>query len=287
MLIAGCGYLGLALGRHLAGFGHQVHGLRRSPDALDALRKAGIHPHAADLTRPETLRDLPNVWDAAVLCVAPSGPGESNYHQTYFVGARNLLEWLKPRPPSRLIFTSSTSVYPQNAGELIDEASPAEPASPTARILRQTEDLLLAAASAGFHVQILRAAGIYGPGRHRLDEARQGWGLPTPDPSRWMNFIHRDDLATAVVAAIERGRSEGVLNVSDDHPATAAEFTEWLERRVGVPQTDAPTGAGERRRTRAVTSKRIVARRLREELGWAPQYPDFRAGYESLLAAGE
>ena len=53
ILIAGCGYVGTALGLRLAAAGHVVWGIRRSAEGLPS----GIRHVAADLTIPETLRE--------------------------------------------------------------------------------------------------------------------------------------------------------------------------------------------------------------------------------------
>jgi len=59
---------------------------------------------------------------------------------------RNLVEWLSAAPPNNFVYTSSTSVYGQNDGSLVEETSPTEPAVETGKILVETERVLLAAA---------------------------------------------------------------------------------------------------------------------------------------------
>ena len=146
VLIVGCGYVGLPLGAELGRLGHEVFGLRRSPTAEDELKAAGIQPLLGDVTRPETLATLPRDFDWVVNCVAAGGNAE-NYRAVYLQGTRHLLEWLAPHPPRKFVYTSSTSVYAQNDGSLVDEASPAEPLAETSRILVATENILLAAAT--------------------------------------------------------------------------------------------------------------------------------------------
>ena len=59
VLIVGCGYVGLPLGVELVRQGHEVSGLRRSAAAENELKAAGIQPLFGDVTRPETLAQLP------------------------------------------------------------------------------------------------------------------------------------------------------------------------------------------------------------------------------------
>src|SRR5450432_3334812 len=168
VLIVGCGYVGLPLGAELVRLGHEVFGLRRSPAAAGELKAAGIQPLFNDVTRPESLAKLPRGFDWVVNCVAAGGDAD-NYREVYLQGTRNLIDWLAPDPPKKFVYTSSTGVYGQNDGSQIKESSPTEPLADTAKILVETEKVLLSAvAERKFPAVILRVAGIYGPERgHR------------------------------------------------------------------------------------------------------------------------
>ncbi len=285
VLIAGCGYLGLALGARLVAAGHQVSGMRRPGSDIAPLRHAGIVPVSADLSIPQTLAGVSgNAWDWVVHCAAPAEHSESGYRAVYPGGARHLLHALESSRPRSFVLVSSTSVYGQVDGSLVDEMSPTEPVGFGGRAMLEAEHVLRDAAAAGWTTVILRAAGLYGPGRNRLAAARRGEFRASGDPSRWMNLIHRDDLAAAIVAAFECARGGTTYNVCDGSHATEAGFLGWIAGRVGAapPQFAAPMAASTQ--GRAPTNKRVVGERLRRELGWVPAFPDFRAGYESILA---
>ena len=279
VLIAGCGYVGLALGARLVASGHTVAGIRRPGSSPEPLRDAGIEALAADLGSLETLRSLPARWDWVVHCAAPRTSDPDAYRSTYLAGARNLLEWLRPQPPRAFVFTSSTGVYAQDDGSAVDEDAPAEPVTATSRVLRETEELLLAAARAGFPALILRVAGIYGPGRNRLDALRRGEVRLSGTGERWVNLAHRDDVATAIIAALERGQRGRTYNVCDGARVTEREYYGWLTERLGVALPPAATPEELERRSRWATHKRVLADRLRRETGWEPRFADFRAGY--------
>lgn len=289
VLIAGCGYVGLELGRQLAAAGADVVGVRRSPDALPLLAAAGIRAHLADLAEPDSLRGAPGPWDQVVFCAAPGGGGEEAYRRTYLAGARSLLLQLEAadRAPGAFAFTSSTSVYPQTDGSMVTEDADADPATPTARVLRDAENLLLEAAHRGFPARILRVAGIYGPRRTRIESFLAGCTGPGPDGTRWMNFIHRDDVVSAIMAVLEGGRNGRIYNAADDTPAQASDFYGWLGRHCGTPAPPADAPSRGTRRSRAETSKRVSSARLRQELGWKPAYASFREGYLEMLRRGE
>ncbi len=292
VLIVGCGYVGLPLGMELVRQGHEVSGLRRSPSAENELKAAGIQPLLGDVTRPETLARLPREFDWVVNCVAAGGDAE-NYRQVYLQGARNLIEWLAPHPPRKFVYTSSTGVYGQTDGSQVKESSPTEPQAETAKVLVETERVLLAAAQENkLPAVILRVAGIYGPDRgHGFKLFLKNEARIEGDGSRFMNMIHRDDVIGCIMAALKSGRPGEIYNAVDDEPVTQINFFQWLAGTVGkYPPPAEPENTLENRK-RGVTNKRVSNRRLKMELGCQFKYPNFRKGYSAeilrLERAGE
>lgn len=285
ILICGCGYVGLALGQTLAAAGHAVAGTRRPGHDLEGLRRAGIEPLVADFTDPASLAALPGEWDGVVFAAAPDTGDPGAYQAVYHDGVRNLLAWLRSRPPRRFVFTGSTGVYGQTDGSEVDETSPTEPASATGRVLLATEALLAEAHAEGFPTVRLRVAGIYGPGRHRLEALRRGEVRLTGDGGHWMNHVHRDDLVRALTVVMERDQVGAIYNVSDGAPVREREFYGWLSERLGVPvpgRADAGDAVATRRRP--FGNRRIRSRWIQDGTGWRPRYPTFREGYEAILA---
>ncbi len=285
VLIVGCGYVGLALGERLAQRGHAVFGLRRSAEADARLRAAGIVPLRGDIARIETLRKLPGDLDWVVNCAATRGGNVEDYEQVYRRGNLNLIEVLAGAPLKKFVFTSSTGVYGQQGGSVVTEESPTQPASPAAGVLLEAERVLRQAAAEGrLPAVILRAAGIYGPGRgYWLKQFLAGQVVPEAQAGRLLNMIHRDDLVSAILAALERGQPGQVYNVVDDEPVTLREFFEWLAAQTGRPLPSGGSGSAAAG-PRAATNKRVSNRKLRQELGWSPRYPSFREGCALELA---
>lgn len=285
VLIAGCGYVGLALGAELARQGHAVFGLRRTPDTAGELQAAGLTALVGDLTRPETLERLPADYDWVVNCVSSSRGGADDYRRVYLEGTRHLLRWLSARPPQRLVYTSSTGVYGQNDGSVVEETSPTEPAPETARVLVETERLLLQAArETGFPAAILRLAGIYGPGRgYWLRQFVQGQAVIEGQGERILNMIHRDDVAGAIIAALSHGTAGEIWNVVDDEPVTQLAFFQWLAQRLDRPLPPYAPESPEMTRKRGVTNKRVSNHKLKAELGYRFRYPTFREGCAAEL----
>jgi nucleoside-diphosphate-sugar epimerase len=285
VLILGCGYVGLPLGTELVRLGHEVVGVRRSPEAGAALQAAGIQPVAADITRRADLERLPGPFDWVVNLVSSGKGGVDEYRAVYLQGTRNLLDWLAAAPPKKFVYTSSTSVYGQTDGSVVKEESFIQPASDTSKVLVETEKVLLQAArTQRFPAVILRVAGIYGPGRGHLflqylrDEAKL-----TGKGDRFINMIHLDDLVTVILAALKSGRPGEVYNAVDDEPVTQLNFFRFLAEALGK---DLPPSVEESEvlaRKRGLTNKRVSNRKLKMELGCPFKHANFRLGYTAEM----
>jgi len=286
VLIVGCGYVGLPLGKELARQGHTVFGLRRSALAEAELQAAGITPLHADITQPATLVKLPHDFDWVVNCTASGGGGADDYRKIYLEGNRNLIAWLADSPVKKFVYTSSTSVYAQNDGSIVTESCATEPEAPTSQVLVETEKFLLSAvAKCKFPAVILRVAGIYGPGRgHSFKAFLRGDARIEGDGARWLNMIHRDDLIGVIIAALHDANTGEVLNVADDEPVSQLKFYKWLAVELNKPMPPNVSADAEVWRRRGVTNKRVSNAKLRAELKYQFQFPNFRAGYAPELA---
>jgi len=285
ILIAGCGYIGTALGAELSRQGSQVYGLTRSAAAETRLMAAGIRPLIGDITRSEDLARLPAPFDWIVNCAASRAGDTEGYRRVYLQGMRNLVLWGAAAPPRKFVYTSSTGVYGQQDGSLVVESSPTMPETETAKILVETERALLdAARQNGFPGVILRVAGIYGPGRGHLfkqylrnEAAIEGTG------ERIINMIHVDDVVGALIAALERGRPGEVYNAADDEPVSQLAYFQWLSDVLGKKLPPVTSHAPESARKRGLTHKKVHNGRLKTDLGYVLKYPSFREGYRAEI----
>ncbi len=280
-LIVGCGYLGLRVARRWLDAGHQVFATTRSASRAEQLQRCGVRPVVADVTRPETLGDLPPV--ASVLFAVgfePSG-GLSRY-QVYAEGLAAVLDALDPST-RRVVFVSSTGVYGDMGGAWVDEQTPCRPESEGGRAFLAAEQRL-ADHPLGPRSVVLRMAGIYGP--DRVPKARDlsaGKPLAVPDAGH-VNLIHVDDAAQAVVAAEARGAAVRPYLVSDGHPVPRRQFYTYLAEVLGcaVPQfVDPPArdpGTG-----RGRTDKRVQNRGMLEDLGVELEFADYRQGLAAIF----
>ncbi len=292
--IVGCGYVGLELARQLADNGHEVAGIRRSDEGLDAIESIGVTGDGvvravrADATDPDSLSALPNA-DAVVFAASSGGRGATAAREVYVEGLENVIATYGSResPPDRLVYTSSTGVYGDHDGAWVDESTPIRPTTEKTRVLAEAERVAVEEADAvGIDGTVARFAGLYGPNRYRLRRYLDG-----PVTAGYLNLVHRGDAAGAVRFLLERdvARGEPVL-VVDDEPAPKHAFADWLADECGVPRppkrskaeriADGDLSEAAERRIR--TSKRCSNAFLRE-LGYEFTFPTYREGYRAAI----
>jgi nucleoside-diphosphate-sugar epimerase len=271
-LVVGCGAVGLRVARALIGRGFRVYGTTRTASKAAALEASGIVPLVVDVTRPETLGPIDRGFATVVHCVGYDRRSRPTQRQVYVEGLSRALDALAGRF-ERLVFTSSTGVYGQVDGSWVDEGSATEPASESGRIVLEAE-VVVRDVVVQERLVILRLAGLYGPGRLlRAEAVRRGEPIGG-DPDHWLNLVHLDDAAAAVVAAIEAELSgrHGVFNVTDGAPLPRRAVYEALARHLVAPPPRFETG-GEAT-GRDLANKRVDGGRARRELGFEPLYPD-------------
>ncbi len=276
ILVIGCGDLGGEVARQLADDGMNVTGVRRSNNAI-AEHSGGntVQIIAADVTKPDSLVALNSVQpDILVYCVAASGQTDAEYKSAYVDGLYNVLETQKNNIRLKhVFFVSSTRVYGQDTQALLDASVPAQPADFGGQRLLEAEHLLQALACG---TTVLRLSGIYGPGRLRmlnLAKSPDNW----PKQNIWSNRIHRDDAAAFMVFLIKQVLAGNAIQncfiVTDSKPVPQYEVLSWLatQLQMGKPE-QLPASGGKR-----LSNKEML------ETGFKLQYPDYRAGYRTLL----
>lgn len=271
VLIIGCGFVGERTADLLHAAGHEVVGVTHSAESAARLAASKPwHSDACDVSEAKAVQALAQRQGAQVHavihCASSSRGGAEMYQSVYVNGMRHLAAAF---PGAFLLYTSSTSVYPQVQGETVDEDSPAEPDRETGRLLREAENVALQAGGA-----VARLAGIYGPGRSFIlknllegkaaIEGNEGQG-------RLLNQIHADDAATAL-AHIVIHSLKGIYNVVDEGQMTQRECLSRLCVMFGSkmpPVRDPDPG-----RKRGWSHKRVSNAKLRAS-GWTLRYPEY------------
>ena len=204
LLVIGCGDIGGAVAELMAADGWSVTGVRRS-----ANNRPNLSMIAADIAEPATLEALRGCAPEYVLFVlTPGGFSDERYRAVYVEGARNGLAAIDSSRLRRVFWVSSTSVFHQDDGSLLDETSPAHPGGFSGRRLLEAEQVI---AASGFPYTIVRFGGIYGPGRERLLRQLRD-GLRTAElPPRHSNRIHRDDAVGILQFLLQRATAGEAL----------------------------------------------------------------------------
>jgi len=274
ILIAGCGYVGQAVAELFHAAGWTVEGWTHSAESAARLSANPYPLRGVDVSRRAQVAEHGGMFDAVIHCASSRGGDAETYRQVYLDGARNLLETF---PGSKLLFTSSTTVYAQSGGSWVTEQSETKPVRETSRILLETEKLVL-----DHRGIVARLAGIYGPRRSALlSKFLEGTAIIDPENDRFVNQVHRDDIATALFFLLGR-EAEGaqICNVVDDQPILQSECYRWLAQRLNRQLPAIGKSKGPRKR--GDSNKRVSNAKLRR-LGWTARYPTFVEAMEKSI----
>jgi nucleoside-diphosphate-sugar epimerase len=302
VLVVGCGYIGLPLARLAKTAGRQVFTTTRKRERFAALAEIGFTPIRWDVTEMSgELNDhiksadsknrltrmgdliakskypLPEV-DVVVYSVGFDRSLGKPIEEVFSAGLFFTLAALPGKP--KVVYASSTGVYGDARGALIDEHALPEPTDPSGQACLNAEKMLHTIADVqGLDYCILRFAGIYGAGRLlNAEPLKKGEPIPA-DGAAWINLIHQDDAAMALWKAVLYGESGEVYNIADGHPVRRQEFYLKLAELLKAPPPKfAPEWA---RRHRG--NRRINADKARWKLGWSPQYPSYIEGLEAIV----
>src|SRR5881397_535393 len=277
ILIAGCGYVGEASADLFHAAGWAVEAWTRSTESAASLAAKPYPVRGVDISKCAEVAQSALAAagvDAVIHCASSRGGDARIYRQLYLNGARNLLDMF---PKSKTLFTSSTSVYAQRDGAWVTEESETKPTRDTSRILLEAEALVLDHGGI-----VARLAGIYGSGRSALlSKFLEGRAVIDPENDRFVNQVHRDDIASALFFLLSR-KVEGaqIYNVVDDQPILQSECYRWLAHKLNRPLP--PIGKSKGLRKRGDSNKRVSNAKLRR-LGWTPRYPTFVEAMEKSI----
>ncbi len=227
LLIFGCGYLGMRVAKLAIARGEKVFGVTR--DRADELRSLGITPILGDVTGALDFGVLGEESVDIVYCIGLDRRAGKSMREVYVDGLRNVLT--SSLNIHRFIYVSSTSVYGQTDGGWVDETSETKPIEKSGEIVLEAEHVLRELAP---NAIILRFAGIYGPDRVLRRESLLR-GEPVPgSAAKFINLIHVDDGAEAVLSALATADDGAIHNISDGQPPTRGEYFTEAARLIGA-----------------------------------------------------
>ena len=318
-LIFGYGYLGRRVALLSRNAGDCVIATTRNSGKSDAIAAAGLTPLVCDWTdRPGLMRSISGLGplDRVLVAVAYDRHSGIDRNAAMVGGLANLLDALqRSRNGSAcrtsLCYISTTGVYHQTGGVWVDERSATRPTRDGGKAHLRAEALLrnyvakhpgnaaqvaeahsgVIGSADGIVHRTLRLSGIYGPGRvPRAADVRAGRPIASP-PHGYLNLIHVDDAASAVMAAwdLPHDQHAGFPDrqtylVSDDQPVVRRDFYQRIADHYGVveprfcdPAEDSSV------RFRSETNKRVWNRKMKRELNVSLRFPTFREGLLDVL----
>jgi nucleoside-diphosphate-sugar epimerase len=280
LLIVGCGDVGMRL-LPLVRDRFRVFALTSQPERVAELRAAGAVPIVADLDAPRTLARLRGLAGYVAHLAPPRQEGERD------VRTRNLAAILPEG--ARVVYVSTSGVYGDCGGALVDETRPVAPRSSRARRRVDAEQVLRAwARRAHGRLAILRVPGIYAPDRLPLKRLAQGTPALRSEDDVYTSHIHADDLARIVALALFRALPGRVYHAVDDTRMQMGEYFDAVADAFGLARP--PRLARDQLRA-AVSpmllsfmseSRQLDNTRLKRELRVRLRWPDVPTALDAL-----
>jgi nucleoside-diphosphate-sugar epimerase len=284
VLIVGCGYVGSRLAVRLQS-AFDVTGIVRSAESAAALERRGIRTVIVDFDRVRLETHIPERLDqAAIFYLAPpTQQGESDLRLDRFFQLATV-------PPAAFVYMSTTGVYGDTKGALVDESAPVDPLTERGRRRVSAEEMTRVwCHERRVRRVVLRVPGIYGPGRLQLDRLRSREPVVRPEEAGVSNRIHVDDLVEACVAAAANEEARGVYNVTDGNSCSSTEFLDRVAHLANLPppprvsMDEAQLTFSPERLSYINESRRVSNERMLKHLGVKLRYPDMDEGIRASL----
>jgi len=241
-----------------------------------------------DLDQPASLASLEPA-EAVLHCAPPPTTGERDTRTSNVLAALERKRIL----PTRVVYISTSGVYGDCGGALVDEARPVNPQN--ARAVRRADaegQLALWCSRHGIALVVLRAPGIYAADRLPLERLRAGTPVLRDEDDVFTNHVHADDLACMCVRALEKDAPAGIYNASDDTRLKMGEWFDLVADRTGlprpprIPRSEAATRIPSGLMSFMNESRRLDNGRLKRILGVRLRYPTVREGLKDEQALG-
>ncbi len=283
LLIIGCGDIALRVLPQLRNR-YRIYGLTRDRARAAVLRVNGVLPIVGDLDDAATLGALAGLAHDVLHSAPPAPHGARDTRTSHLIAALAKAKSL----PQHLVYISTSGVYGDCAGQLVDETRALRPQSARARRRADAEQQLRQwGRRSGVCVSVLRAPGIYSASRLPLARLKSGTPALRAPEDGYSNHVHADDLARMAVAALRFGNSGRLYNASDDSVLKMGDYFDLIADRCGLPR---PPRVSRAEAAGVVPpallsfmdeSRRLSNLRLKKELRFKLRYPTVGDGIEA------
>jgi len=249
--ILGCGWLGTFLAKAWLKNGAIVNGSVRDEAIFPSLAAQGIRPFRVNVDETGISANAKAFWNCDILVVSIPPSRNERVMEVYPRLAEQVVAEVKRRSIPRVVFISSTSVYPETGGEVNEETS-GQPEKPSGMALWQAEQLFLQ--EEAFRTIVVRPGGLIGPGRLPGNFIRKAHPLrPGNVP---VNLVHSNDVVRAILHLTEVEKGSAVYNVvSPEHPLRSELYRRAAELQ-GISLPDFPVGENVKFKT--VSSQKLI-----------------------------
>lgn len=287
-LIIGCGYVGARIARLAQANGDEVFGTVRNEERAAQLEQEGVRVMRGNLDDPESLPSLPTGGAMVYYLAPPPGGGLLDPRVRTFCAAVG-----KGKEPAKLIYMSTSGVYGDCGGALVDETASPAPLTPRGKRRLDAERYLLEwGRERNVPVVILRVSAIYGPGRLPIPHIESGNPVLRENESPLSNRVHAEDLATICLAAAEKGEAGEIFNVSDGECTTMTHYFNAVADFFGLirpPQVTRKEAGGVMNPlllSYFSESRCLDNRKMLERLGVVLRYPTLEQGLRGSRMEG-
>jgi len=285
VLIIGCGDIGIRVAKIWKKATKSVFAVARSESSIDSFRQQHIHACQSDLDDAQSLRSLPSKQALLYYFAPPPAKGHVDTRIANFLSS---LE--KEDLPAHLLYISTSGVYGDQKGELINEDTPVNPSADRAKRRYNAEQQLRTwSKQTSVPVTILRVGGIYGPGRLPLQRLKDQIPMLHEELSPQTNRIHADDLAQVCVAAAAEKAEGEIYNVSDGTNSNMTEYFNTiadfcgLQRPPLVDWDEAEKTISQGMLSYLKESRKMDNSKMINELEIELIYPSLKEGLKSCL----
>ncbi|MBS41014.1 MAG: NAD(P)-dependent oxidoreductase, partial [Rhodospirillales bacterium] len=277
----GFGFSAQHLAQKLSQKGWVISATVRSKNKLKLLKLHNINLQLFDSSNPlEELSDLQNSTHV-LLSVPPGEDGDPVYNLHHKeIGAIKDLKWIG--------YLSSTGVYGDTKGELVDESAPL--LAKTKQGLRRVNSERLwtiLSVKQKLPMHIFRLAGIYGPGRSAIDKVHNGTARLIKRNGHLFSRVHVDDIVAVLEASMQKPRPGAIYNICDDEPAMGSDVVKYAAQLMNVqPPPSIPfddESVSSMVRSFYSEFRRVDNSLVKSELGVSFIYPNYRKGLSAIL----
>jgi len=232
IVIVGCGDIGKRVAKIWKNTGKTVYAVTRSAGNLEKLKEQQLQAHQLDLDNIDE-KKLPPCQDALLYYFAP--PPRQGIQDTRIANFLKKLDTSKL--PNHIVYISTSGVYGDQQGKLIDETTPVNPQVERAKRRYFAEQALAQwAQTHNVMLTLLRVGGIYGPGRLPLQRLKDQVPMLHENLSPQTNRIHADDLAQVCVATAAQTTAKEIYNVSDGTNSNMTEYFNTIADFCNLPR---------------------------------------------------